>query len=92
MYERGRRVEMNSFTEGIIVIVFIVIGFSLVSVGLRFVYGKNLTFKWFIRLMRTFLLEKKDMNPQKGIDENSNIKRGKHVHEFSVPRIRSCRL
>ena len=25
---------------------------------------------WFIRLMRTFLVEKMDMNPQKGIDQD----------------------
>jgi hypothetical protein len=43
-------------------------------------------------LMRTFFVEKMDMNPQKGIDEDFRYKEGEHVHEFSVPRFRSCRL
>jgi hypothetical protein len=42
--------------------------------------------------MRTLIVEKMDMNPQKGIDEDFQLWRGKHVHEYFVSRIRHCRL
>jgi hypothetical protein len=31
---------------------------------------------WFIRLMGTFIVEKMDMNPQKGIDEDFRFTEG----------------